>query len=299
VNASTEVVRFAPALGAWVAAGLANDDPPDALVATMVEQAIPTRAAQAIVAAFVRARVDGSAPPYDEVVIGDAVAANVYRPDPPLLAAGPQVVADGRTIDVVMRSTRPTLAVLANVLEPEECEALIAMARPRLRPSTLVDPITGRDVVSTARTSHGMFFLPAENALVERLDARLASVASSPAEHGEGLQVLYYPPGAGSEPHFDYLMTTNAANRASIARSGQRVATIVCYLNEVAAGGETAFPETGVAVVPRRGHAVYFESANGAGDLDRRSLHMSTPTVGCEKWVATKWIRTQPFVSAG
>ena len=38
-----------------------------------------------------------------------------------------------------------------------------------------------------------------------------------PLENGEGLQVLHYPPGAGSEPHFDYLQPTNAANRESLA----------------------------------------------------------------------------------
>jgi prolyl 4-hydroxylase len=197
-----------------------------------------------------------------------------------------------------MRATRPTLAVLANVLDANECDELIALARPRLKQSTLVDPLTGRDVVSRARTSLGMFFRPAENPLVARLDARLAALANLPTNHGEGLQILHYPPGTGSDPHFDFLMATNDANRASIARSGQRLVTIVCYLNDVAGGGETAFPETGVSVTPRRGHAVYFESANRAGDLDRRSLHRSTPTIGVEKWVATKWIRSRPFVPA-
>ena len=60
-----------------------------------------------------------------------------------------------------------------------------------------------------------------------------------PLENGEGLQVLHYPTGAGSEPHFDYLQPTNAANRESIARSGQRVSTLVTYLNDVPAGGQT------------------------------------------------------------
>jgi prolyl 4-hydroxylase len=294
---SAQIVRFAPALGAWVAARLDDDDPPDALVATMVEQAIAPHAAQAIVAAFVRARVDGSVPPREQVVIGDETID--YRPDPPLLPAGPRIVVGDRTIDVVMRAERPTLAVLANVFDANECAELISLARPRLKASTLVDPFTGRDIVSHARTSFGMFFRPAENALVARLDARLAAIANLPATHGEGLQILHYPPGAGSDPHFDFLMATNVANRASLARSGQRMVTIVSYLSDVASGGETVFPEANIAVMPKRGRAVYFESANRAGDVDRRSLHASAPTSGGEKWVATKWIRTRPFVPAG
>jgi prolyl 4-hydroxylase len=295
VIADPQVVRFAPALGDWVAARLAEQQQPTEIVATMVEKDIPAHAAQAIVAAFVRARTSGSPLPRDRVEIG---AADDFRADLPLIAAGPSIVADGRTIDVALRASRPTLAVLADVLDPDECAALIALARPRLTPSTLVDPVTGRDVVDSARTSLGMFFRPAENALVARLDARLAAIAGLPTSHGEGLQILHYPPGTGSEPHFDYLMPTHDANRASIARSGQRRVTIVAYLNDVAAGGETAFPEAGIAVTPRRGHAVYFESANRAGNLDRRSVHRSAPTVGVEKWVATKWLRSRPFVPA-
>jgi prolyl 4-hydroxylase len=265
------------------------------LIDVMTEQRIVPAAAHAIVDAFVQSRVRGVAPPIDHVAID---ATSVYRPDPPLLRAGPTIATHDRTIDVVMRASRPTLAVLAGVLDAAECEELIALARPRLQPSTLVDPATGRDITSGQRTSFGMFFRPGENALVARIDRRLADLMSLPIAHGEGLQVLHYPPGAGSAPHFDFLAPVNSANVASIERSGQRTSTLVAYLNDVPAGGETVFPETGVAVTPRRGNAVYFEYANAAGDVDRSSLHASAVTIDTEKWVATKWTRARPFVSA-
>ena len=53
-----------------------------------------------------------------------------------------------------------------------------------------------------------------------------------PVEHGEGLQVLHYPSGAGSAPHFDFLEPSNAANRASLARSQPCIpeSTLPAYL---------------------------------------------------------------------
>lgn len=192
----------------------------------------------------------------------------------------------------------PVLAVLDDVLSAEECSALIAMARPRLAPSTLVDPLTGRTLVSEQRQSSGMFFRPGENELIARIDARLAAITGLPQSHGEGLQVLHYAQGAGSAPHYDWLQPGNEANRASIARSGQRICTLVAYLNDVAAGGETAFPELGWRVAPRRGGAVYFQSCDGDGQLYAASVHHSLPVLEGEKWVATKWTRTAPFVSA-
>lgn len=192
----------------------------------------------------------------------------------------------------------PMLAVLSEVLSAEECAALIEMARPRLTPSTLVDPMSGRAVVNDGRQSSGMFFLPAENELIARIDERFAAVTGLPTSHGEGLQILHYAAGAGSAPHYDWLQPSSEANRASIARSGQRICTLVAYLNDVPAGGETAFPELGWNVSARRGSAVYFQSCDGQGQLYPASVHHSLPVTEGEKWVATKWTRTAPFVSA-
>lgn len=192
----------------------------------------------------------------------------------------------------------PMLAVLTEVLSAEECAALIELARPRLATSTLVDPQTGRERVSDERQSRGMFFRPGENELVARIDARFAAVTGLPVSHGEGLQILHYAQGAGSAPHYDWLQPANEANRASIARSGQRICTLVAYLNDVPAGGETAFPELGWSVTPQRGSAVYFQSCDGQGQLYPASVHHSLPVTQGEKWVATKWTRTAPFISA-
>jgi prolyl 4-hydroxylase len=143
-----------------------------------------------------------------------------------------------------------------------------------------------------------MFFRLEENDFIARLDRRLSRLTNLPPENGEGLQVLHYPTGAGSEPHFDYLQPGNAANRESIARSGQRVSTLVTYLNDVPAGGQTIFPALGWAVSPLRGNAVYFEYADDRGTVDARSLHASAPVTLGEKWVVTKWMRQRRFVSA-
>ena len=206
--------------------------------------------------------------------------------------------AAARKVRVLACAAQPTLALLGGVLDADECAALIEMARGRLRPSTLADPRTGRDLASEKRGSFGMFFRPFENPLVERIDRRLAAIMSLPTAHGEGLQVLHYPEGAGSEPHFDFLVPANDANRASIARSGQRVATLVAYLNDVPSGGETLFPAVGWAVSPVRGNAVHFSYCDAQGALDHASLHASRAVQSGEKWVATKWMRSRPFVSA-
>ena len=175
------------------------------------------------------------------------------------------------------------MALVADVMSQEECAALIELARPRLAPSTVVDPTTGQDTVAQYRNSVGMFFRLRESDLVARLDRRISDFMGLPVEHGEGFQVLRYSPGGQTSPHFDFLVPSNAANQASIARSGQRVSTLIIYLNDVESGGETVFPETGWSVIPRRGHGVHFEYANSLGQVDRRTLHAGQPVFHGEK----------------
>jgi prolyl 4-hydroxylase len=291
----TTVVRFPPALGDWVRGHLDGGVAPEELTQALRERAIEAEAAQAIVDAFVRARRGEAPMPIDQV---DLSGPPPYRYGTPRFRPGTSITTNDRLVRIAARAERPMLAVLNGVFSAEECEELIALARGRLRPSTLVDPATGRDVVSGLRASQGMFFRPAETPLIARLDRRVAEIMNLPVSHGEGLQILHYPEGAGSAPHFDFLVPSNAANQDSIARSGQRVSTLVTYLNDVPAGGETVFPAAGWAVSPQRGNAVYFEYANAEGELDHASLHASSAVTQGEKWVATKWMRERPFVSA-
>jgi prolyl 4-hydroxylase len=119
-----------------------------------------------------------------------------------------------------------------------------------------------------------------------------------PAENSEGLQVLHYRPGAEYPPHFDFLVPSNSASSQSIARSGQRVSTLIVYLNDVPEGGETVFPEAGLSVVPRRGNGLYFEYTNSLMQVDVRSAHGGAPVTQGEKWIVTKWMRSRRFIPA-
>jgi prolyl 4-hydroxylase len=143
-----------------------------------------------------------------------------------------------------------------------------------------------------------MFFRPVETPFIGGIERRFAELMNCPLENGEGLQVLYYGPGCKSEPHFDFLMPSNPTNTESLARSGQRITSLVVYLNDVAGGGETYFPDIGLAVFPRQGNAVYFEYANSRAQVDYRSLHASAAVTHGEKWAVTKWMRERRFIPA-
>ena len=295
----SSVVRFQPELADWLTRGLDEGLAPTALAATMIREHMQPAVAHAIVSAFVDARQGGVAPPRDTIVVEDDEA--VFLREPPLLGPGPSLLTAGGDADVrvLLRGTGFNFALLGGVVSPAECTELIALARPRLEPSTVVDPQTGQDVVAGYRDSLGMFFRPGETEFIARLERRFSEIMRLPVENGEGLQVLCYAPGGATSAHYDFVAPTNAANQASLARSGQRRSTLLVYLADVEAGGETVFPRAGLSVEPRRGHAIYFESCNGRGQLDPMSLHAGRPVERGEKWVVTKWMRERRFVARG
>jgi prolyl 4-hydroxylase len=214
-------------------------------------------------------------------------------PEPDLSQSPARIDVGDREVEVLMSLHEPRVVLFGNLLSPEECDALIAAAEPRMARSLTVATRTGGEEVNDDRTSDGMFFQRGENDVVARLEARIAQLVRWPVENGEGLQVLHYRPGAEYKPHYDYFDPEEPGTPTILRRGGQRVATLVIYLNDPEQGGGTTFPDVQLEVAPRRGNAVFFS-------YDRphpatRSLHGGAPVIRGEKWIATKWLREREF----
>lgn len=65
---------------------------------------------------------------------------------------------------------------------------------------------------------------------------------AQPAEHFEPAQITNYKFGQLYAAHFDAFDVTNGPGLECASQGGQRVATVLMYLNDCAAGGGTYFP---------------------------------------------------------
>jgi prolyl 4-hydroxylase len=289
-------VTLSTGLRNWITDNLQRGNSPTAMIEALVNQKFEPQVARGLVDAFVSARTAGNPPPEHTVKLD--VVAPEYQYEKPRIVPGNVIRAADAEIRVLQRLERPVIVLLEGVLSGPECAALIELARPRLQRSTVIDPRTGTNTVADYRNSEGMFFRVGETALIAQLDQRIAALMGCPEENGEGLQVLRQPEGGHFAPHFDFLIPSNATNSDSIARSGQRLSTLIVYLNDVPRGGETVFPMVGLSVTPRRGNAIYFEYTNSHMQVDQKSLHAGAPVTRGEKWVVTKWMRARRFISA-
>ena len=275
-----------PALRRWIIAQAEAGFAPDVVLASMLasgwDEVVANAALDATLTSYLQAQSQQPQRP-----------TAVPVPSPALEGAPLWLDAGDRKVAVLSVMHLPRLVVLGGLLSDEECTALVALARPRLSRSLTVETQTGADEVHVDRTSDGMFFQRGENPLVQRIEARIARLLHWPEINGEGLQVLQYQPGAQYKPHYDYFDPLEPGTPHILERGGQRVATLIIYLQSPEQGGATIFPDVQLEVAPQRGNAVFFS-------YDRphactQSLHGGAPVLAGEKWIATKWLRENEF----
>jgi prolyl 4-hydroxylase len=293
-----------PALRQWIIDQTAAGFDPEAVSAAMVSAGwspgVAETALEDTLRDFMQARGQpGAASP---APVAESVD-QVHRPVPGeasarlpdvALAQSPRLVDAGdRQVAILSTLSSPRVVVLGGLLSAEECDALIAAARPHMARSLTVESQTGGEALNESRTSNGMFFTRGENELLKRIEARISKLLNWPVEHGEGMQVLHYGVGAQYKPHYDYFDPTEIGTSTILQRGGQRVGTLLMYLNEPELGGGTIFPDVGLEVAPQRGNAVFFNYDKP--DPTTRTLHAGAPVISGEKWVATKWLRQGVF----
>ncbi len=219
--------------------------------------------------------------------------AEMRMPGPALETSPLYLDAGDRRVHVLHTMKHPRVVVFGDLLSDDECTSLVATATRRLTRSLTVETKTGGETLNIDRTSDGMFFERGENELIARIEHRIATLLRWPVEFGEGLQVLRYGPGAEYKPHYDYFDPAEAGTPSILQRGGQRVATLVMYLQEPEQGGATTFPDVGLEVAPKRGTGVFF--SYDRPDPGTQTLHGGAPVLVGQKWVATKWLREREF----
>ncbi|KAG2724228.1 hypothetical protein I3843_01G007600 [Carya illinoinensis] len=202
-------------------------------------------------------------------------------------------------------SWKPRALYFPGFATPEQCQGVIDMAEPNLRPSTVaLRPGETEEDSKGIRTSSGVFISADQdkNGILDIIEEKIAKVTMLPRAHGEAFNILRYEIGQLYNSHYDAFDPAEYGPQKS-----QRIASFLLYLSNVE-GGETMFPFengynmdetydfkdcTGLKVKPRKGDGLLFYSMTPNLTIDATSLHGSCPVIKGVKWVATKWIRDQ------
>lgn len=194
-----------------------------------------------------------------------------------------------------IRDINPKIIFIRDFLSDGEAAHLIALAEPNLAHSRVVDAETEEPVVHSGRTSRGTFLQRGLDPTLSAIEKRIAELTNTPVQNGESMQILHYEVGGEYKPHFDTFDEATEGGRSCLARGGQRLFTVILYLNTPEEGGETIFPDLDLKVEAELGSALFFESCDSTGQPHPLSLHGGAPVTKGEKWIATKWLREHAF----
>ena len=189
----------------------------------------------------------------------------------------------------LMLSDIPIVHAVPGFASEAECQWLIALAEPQLERAIVYNSPEGVDPGRSNRSS--LFSFANADVIVEMIRHRIARQLGAPLACLEMSQALHYSVGQEFVLHCDFL--DPQAMRDEIARNGQRVATVLVYLNEDFEGGETSFPRLGINHRGGTGDALVFGSLDAAGRPDPRSQHAGCPPTNGEKWVFSQWVRNR------
>ncbi|HEX8572527.1 MAG TPA: 2OG-Fe(II) oxygenase [Allosphingosinicella sp.] len=189
-------------------------------------------------------------------------------------------------------SEQPRIRVIEGFATAGECDWVMSVAKDRLQPARVWDPVTGEGRADPNRTNRALELGLADmDVVLQLLRARISAASNLPLPVFEPAQVMQYRPGEEFRPHFDFLDPKQPGHGPELARFGQRIATFILYLNDDYEGGETEFPDAGFSHRGRKGDALLFANVDSARAPDPLTRHAGRPPIGGEKWIFSQWIR--------
>ncbi|XP_045111917.1 prolyl 4-hydroxylase subunit alpha-2-like [Portunus trituberculatus] len=188
-----------------------------------------------------------------------------------------------------LRWADPIIVVYHDVLTEAETEAVKQLSLPRLA-TTMVHSFTTHQIrKSLARVGKTAWVKRGDDPVVDKILQRIEYMTGLSTLTSEDLHVLNYGIGGHYDAHVDFF-DLEEKSLDKTPHQGDRLATMLFYLNDVEAGGSTVFPTLGVEVAARRGSALFWFNLKRNGRGDYRTVHASCPVLLGEKWIANLWL---------
>jgi len=184
------------------------------------------------------------------------------------------------------------LFVMDNLLTSEECKELINMADPTMNDSTTVGI-----VIDGYRTSSNTYISKEmDNKVIQAINLITEGLTELPIENQEDICIVKYLEGEEYKQHHDY-MADNLTDEGKIEmeRGGDRIFTVMFYLNDDFKEGGTLFVTPNLEIRPKTGRCVIWKNYI-EGKPNRNSMHAGLPVKDGIKYIGVKWVRQNKFI---
>jgi len=202
-------------------------------------------------------------------------------------------------VSVVYEDPQAKIVQIDNFLTDDQCDLMIQLAKEQgLQRSTttgaMKDGKFDRPIDDSRTSSNSWCFNSCfRDPIVGKVDKMIEEISARPKKNMEHYQLLHYEVGQQYKEHHDFIYDQ------AVMAQGPRQFTFFLYLNDVEAGGETAFTTLGIKVQPKRGRAIMWPNVDYQNDKQQnpRTTHAALPVIKGEKYGANKWIHKGDFLT--
>eukprot|EP01120_Amphizonella_sp_Union-15-10_P016240 TRINITY_DN84_c0_g1_i1.p1 TRINITY_DN84_c0_g1~~TRINITY_DN84_c0_g1_i1.p1 ORF type:complete len:262 (-),score=44.11 TRINITY_DN84_c0_g1_i1:124-909(-) len=177
-------------------------------------------------------------------------------------------------------SFNPRIFLYHNFLLPKQCDYLINLG-------------SEYSISADSNSPYGAFLLNHQrDSIIKDIEHLIAEWTQIPIENGEVMFLRQTPAGIELPNHVDYFYGPDSEQY--IGDQGNRLASVIIFLEEPEQGGEVYFPEAKIKIPCKKGDALLYFNLKADGSLDEASVHSFAKVVKGNKWTLTKWLRQSP-----
>lgn len=182
----------------------------------------------------------------------------------------------------------PPIYEIDNFLTSDLCDSYIESAQQHgyeiAQSQTFQSLSAGVESIRTSTTWYMKY------SMVQELIMNTKLLLQVPNSRFEEPQIVRYLFGQQFSWHYDILP------KSVLDSSGQRMATLILYLNDLQSpGGATCFKSLNLQVSPKKGKALLFFPTYSNGSIDERTMHAGQITMDT-KWIAQFWIHENDYI---
>ena len=181
--------------------------------------------------------------------------------------------------------------IINNIINEQEANHIINKSSMQLHDSLILG-----DTLDTKIRKSKSTWLYKDDPIVMKIMIKIANIVKLPLENAEALQVVKYDPNGYYNEHHDSCCDGHELCTEFIKRGGQRIKTILIYLNDEFTEGATNFPVLNKKFKPPKYSAVIFNPlATNSNKCHPKALHAGLPVKSGTKYVANLWFREKVF----
>ena len=187
-----------------------------------------------------------------------------------------------------------TIYLIPNFLTRRECADAIEIIK-KSNSQSAIGGVHG-NIIDISRSSNSHYFNEA-CPLSFYINNRISTTLGTNVKNHETLQGTIYHKNDYFTEHHDFIPSPAAQWERETKIGGQRIYSIILYLNDDFEGGQTHFPLLNATITPKEGMLVAWSNVNKSGECELSTLHASLPVKTGIKMILTSWIRETAYIS--